>query len=289
LVREWLGLLDEPFDVVHAHSSVAGAMTRAFPHRIAPVVYSPHALASDHRLRTVRLASTSTERRLSRRTAAFAAVSEAEREKLVGLTHGRQPVVVVPHFVRASDDPLPRFPRKPRIVAVGRLCYQKNPESVAELPGAMGYGDAVDFVWVGDGDPRRKRLLQTGGWQVTGWLPRAQVKGLLADSMVLVHPARYEGMPFVVLEAMAQGTPVVQSSSLGLGELSAAEHFIDGPDLRRRLDRLLSDELAWSTSSAAVWKHVKQSYDRESQFAALSRLYAVALGSSCAPVSRTVA
>lgn len=281
LLREWHALRDAPFDVVHAHSSIAGAMTRTFPHRTAPVVYSPHALACDHRSRTVRRVSGAVERGLAGRTAAFAAVSEAERDKLIRLTQGRQPVVMVPHHVQASSRLVPLVERRPRVVAVGRLCHQKNPESVADLPRAM-QGAGVEFVWAGDGDPERRRLLEAGGWRVTGWLPRAEVQSLLAGSAVLVHPARYEGMPFVVLEAMAHGTPVVQSAGLGLGELAAAAHYTDLADLRHRLHALLSDDVAWAEASTAGWTYVKRSFDLDSQAGALSRLYALA--SRAAPV-----
>ena len=48
LLRAWLRALTEEVDVVHAHSTIAGHLTRALPHPRALTVYSPHGLAAVH-------------------------------------------------------------------------------------------------------------------------------------------------------------------------------------------------------------------------------------------------
>jgi glycosyltransferase involved in cell wall biosynthesis len=45
--------------------------------------------------------------------------------------------------------------------------------------------------------------------QMPGWLSREQVDALLANTDVLLFPSHYEGLPNVVLEAMAAAVPVV--------------------------------------------------------------------------------
>ena len=51
----------------------------------------------------------------------------------------------------------------------------------------------------------------------TGW--RSDVPGILAASELLVLPSRWEGMPNVVLEAMARRRPVLASDVEGVREL----------------------------------------------------------------------
>ena len=69
------------------------------------------------------------------------------------------------------------------------------------------------------------------------------------QSLALIHPARFEGMPNVVLEAMGTGTPVVVSNSqLGILDLVCNEKNglifkkDDVEQLAKIMVRLASDE-----------------------------------------------
>ena len=52
---------------------------------------------------------------------------------------------------------------------------------------------------------------------LTGWLDEAGVRGKLADSHALVLPSFAEGLPMVVMEAMAQGRPALATAIAGVG------------------------------------------------------------------------
>src|SRR5690242_11389519 len=72
LLREWLRARQTDVDVVHAHSTVAGQLTRLLPHPRARTVYSPHGLAAvHHRRRAVRSVLSVSERLLAARTSAL--------------------------------------------------------------------------------------------------------------------------------------------------------------------------------------------------------------------------
>ena len=111
------------------------------------------------------------------------------------------PVRRLPHAQVVSADVVPRPLRSDTVVAVGRLTYQKAPDTVLDMPRRLGRtGQAVRCVWVGDGDARTRAELEANGWQVTGWVDSSEVGRLLRCAVVLLHPARYEGFSLAIVE-----------------------------------------------------------------------------------------
>jgi glycosyltransferase involved in cell wall biosynthesis len=113
----------------------------------------------------------------------------------------------------------------------------------------------LHLVWVGDGTLAARirhmaRLL--GGGQVTVLSNRNDVPALYDAADLLVHPARFEGMPLVVIEAMAKGLAIVATAVSGIPEAVADSGLllapaVAEPDLGRRLaDTIcaLSDDTA---------------------------------------------
>ena len=63
---------------------------------------------------------------------------------------------------------------------------------------------------------------------ITGWLPREEVYAYYARASLLVVPSAREGLPWVALEAMSMGLPVLATRVGGLPEL-----IIEEPDNAR--------------------------------------------------------
>lgn len=254
LIATWRAMRDSDHDVIHVHSTLAALMVRVWPHRTAPVVYSPHALAAlHHRRRAVRTAVRFLEHRLRRRTAVYVAVGEAERRDLERLARGIVPVDLVPHAITPAEQPVERRRRARRVAAVGRLTYQKAPDTVLDFPArAAGRGLQVDWTWVGDGDEELRTGMTAAGWHVTGWIPREEVRAVVAESLVLVHPARYEGQPLAVLEAMCLGTPVVGRDIDGIRELQGVEVFDREDRALEQIAELCDDPESWERHSRAA-------------------------------------
>jgi starch synthase (maltosyl-transferring) len=106
---------------------------------------------------------------------------------------------------------------------VGRLHQQKGIELLqSKVDELAPKGSNQRLLIVGDG-PLRTDLkawaAERGPQQVQllGWRP--DVASLMASSRLVVLPSRYEGMPNVILEAMASGKPVVCSRVEGIQEL----------------------------------------------------------------------
>lgn len=137
-------------------------------------------------------------------------------------------------------------PGRRAIVFVGRLHRQKgldwlfsfSPRLFEQLPGH-------DLLLVGDG-PQRRRLESRvqalgldGRVHFAGWSPR--VPQILRASELLILPSRWEGMPNVLLEAMAASLPIVTTRVEGVEELLgplAEEQSVAFGDQAAFVDRL---------------------------------------------------
>lgn len=205
-------------DIVHAHSSYAGIYVRACP-SIPPahIVYSPHCYAFERVdvALPVRGAFRIAESFLARRTGIVVAASPRE-VALARRLRGRQRVICVPHAVRIPSSIATVRPPEGEVVAVavGRICRQKDPDFLAEASNeARRNRWPIRWVWIGDGDPARRRRLESAGVHVTGWLPREDVVGRLGMAHVYVHTALWEVAPtMAMLEAAAAGLPLVMRS-----------------------------------------------------------------------------
>ncbi len=181
--------------------------------------------------------------------------SVAEFTRTVGKIPAEK-IVVIPNGVSSAGTPASMF-RQNRIIAIGRLTHQKGldwffatfPEWLDKLP---GWG-----VWiVGEGEEREtltKMLAQPefdgirDQVNMMGW--RADAAELLAASRLLVLPSRWEGMPNVVLQAMAAGLPVVATNVEGVAELLGSnERLVEFGDTAALAEQILliaqNEELA---------------------------------------------
>jgi len=125
------------------------------------------------------------------------------------------------------------FPYQPegrpakRIIAVGRLAADKGFNyllyAIAALA-QMGQDVTLDIVGDGEEGSRLRHLAQWLGIgnrvRFRGWLPFADVQAAMLDATVLVHPSSElgDGLPNVLREAMALGTPVIASEVAGIPE-----------------------------------------------------------------------
>lgn len=215
-------------DVVHAHSSKAGAIARLanFARRPrARLVYSPHAVAVHLGYKYVLI-----ERLLATQLDILSVVSESERREVLGLgLVSERKVRVVTPTIRA-ERLAPRSQREarahlgldegPYIVSIGRLAAQKDPLGFLEIVAALR--DEIPnarAIWVGDGElftemqHRIEELRLGDAVTIAGW--QTDVRPYLAASDVFVSSSTYESFGYVTAEALAMGRPVVASAING--------------------------------------------------------------------------
>lgn len=166
------------------------------------------------------------------------AISSFARSQLfrwVGFTEWSKVQVVhcglEPGFADLADT-VP-MPKSPRIVCVGRLCEQKGQLLLIDAVRRLrDRGENVELVLAGDGDMRGEleRLIRAHDLEnqvtITGWISSAEVRQEILGARLMVLASFAEGLPMVIMEAMALGRPVVATSIAGIPEL--VRHGVDG-------------------------------------------------------------
>ena len=126
-------------------------------------------------------------------------------------------------FLSAVPTPIPE---RPRLVNMGRLSEQKGQLLLIEAAAPLHAQD-LDFelVIVGDGPLRGEleRLIDQHGMRgrvrITGFLDNHGVRRELEAARALVMPSFAEGLPVVIMEALALGRPVISTHIAGIPEL----------------------------------------------------------------------
>jgi rhamnosyl/mannosyltransferase len=186
-------------------------------------------------------------------------------------------IAVVPNGV---DDVFlhtgPRFPHlKPRLLFVGRLSVQKNlPQLLRALD---GISDQFETTLVGEGELEAQlrqaaRDLGLKNVQFHGRADGPELRELYRNADVFVLPSEREGMPLVLLEALAMGLPIVATDVPGnrdlvsdgqngllipLGDAAALRQallsFTTDPERYRRMSetsRRRAERYSWQAVSA---------------------------------------
>lgn len=166
------------------------------------------------------------------------------------------------------------------ILYVGRLTQEKGIMDLisawrrAERPGrellVIGDGPLLDDV----------RATAGAGIRLLGRLPSDRVRGLMLEARALVLPSRwYEGMPMVLLEAMAAGLPVVVPDHGDMIEIAGSGGIsfraLDVDSLANALDLLEDNDLADRRGDSSR-AHFLDRFAPINGAARLAEIYAVA-------------
>ncbi|MBN2293724.1 MAG: glycosyltransferase [Pirellulales bacterium] len=251
-------------DVVQSFLFHANLMAAVAAHRagVRPVISGIR--VAEHRSNAPFWASRFTDRWIDRYVCVSRSVADFYRTKT---RISSDKLLVIPNGIDLGDYPLPNprpadlssqgISNERRLVCfVGRLEPQKGVQWLVETAGEwLEKMPDCDLLIVGDG-PQRGLLeeivvSQNISDRVHFAGRRADVPQILARCELLVLPSAWEGMPNVVMEAMASGLPVVACEVEGVSELlgpDAAPQVIahgDTAALSEKILALLADpELA---------------------------------------------
>lgn len=154
-----------------------------------------------------------------------------------------------PALGAAHDSPV-------RLLMVGRLVKQKNVplllNAFSLLNSALRENIRLDIVGEGPERPDIEKMILNLGltkWvTVRGWLPREKVIEFYQKASIVIMPSMEEGMPNVILEAMACGLPVLATDVTGNCDLvmHGANGYLFAPGhceaLTFHLEKMIADE-----------------------------------------------
>jgi glycogen(starch) synthase len=204
-------------------------------------------------------------------------------------------VSIVPNGVAAPPrEPVPVPDGPASFLAVGRLTEQKGFERAIEAVGRLAATRPDLHLTVAGDGPRRAQLEAlpaalgiTDRVTFLGAVPHDELPALLARSVALVMPSRYEGLPLVALEAAWSARPVVGTTAPGLdravtdGETGL---LVDGDDpgaLAAAIGRLAADRALARRLGAGARRRA----EREWSLATCIDRYEAAYRRLCSPPS----
>jgi glycosyltransferase involved in cell wall biosynthesis len=236
MVRTWRALRRERADVLHVHHVWPAADRYLAP--LADSAGVPRLVVTEH---IEGHSHSPSQRALKRRELGRAdvvtAVSGAVADSLVrdyGVARARVRVVRNGADLPDEEREIPAARRlreqfgagaaRPLWVCAGRLEEQKGQDVLLEALAVLR-GRGLDFVVVLAGDGSRRAALEQRA-AALGLGDRVRFAGqvddlgpLLAASDAVVMPSRWEGLPLVLLEALARARPVVASAVGGVPEV----------------------------------------------------------------------
>jgi len=218
--------LDEKVDHLHAHFGTNSAEVAMLVRTLGgpPWSFTAHGPEEFDKAQFIAL---SHKIRLADFVVAISSFGRSQLFRQVEFSHWPKIQVVhcglEPEFYRdATDASSP----PPRLVCVGRLCEQKGQLLLLDATKLLvDAGLRFEIALAGDGEMRTEleALINDYGLQsvvtITGWISSSRVREEILASRALVLPSFAEGLPVVLMEAMALRRPVISTFIAGIPEL----------------------------------------------------------------------
>lgn len=288
-----------PYDpkVVHAHFGTSGPAGLALAERLGvPLVITFHGydatrktseLAKSHRGREL----LRSKDRLIERTGAFIAVSEFIRQRLIEQGYPERKLVLLRNGIDVDAfRPPSRRESEPIVLFVGRFVEKKGAIYLLEAARLLrNAGVRFELVMIGAGPLESEFKSYAARNELpcvfTGFLDVDQVRSWLARARLVAVPSvtaldgDSEGLPTILLEAQAMGTPVVATYHSGIpegvvdGVTAALVAERDVAALAKELRAFLESPQKAREFGAAGRDFVRQHFNLRTQVQGLEEVY----------------
>jgi len=211
------------------------------------------------------------------KVARYIALTEFCRDKLIegGLPAGR--IRVKPNFL---DQPAPTAGPRDGFVFVGRLSPEKGVDVLSQAMKRLSGPPSLRVVGTG---PASETLAATPGVTMLGALQPEAVYREMREATALVLPSIwFEGLPRTLVEAYAQGLPVIASRLGALAQLvvdgQTGLFFTAGDpaELAHRMQWMAAHPEEARRMGRQARLHFEKFYDSRTNYQALMRIYAEA-------------
>ncbi|WP_347275219.1 glycosyltransferase [Candidatus Kuenenia sp.] len=214
----------------------------------------------------------------------FLPISERWKNELIKLGCDEKKIFV--HRMGIDTRKFLFYPRKPRdngkvqLLTVARLVEKKGVQyGINAVAKVLKNHPDIEYKIVGDGTLRgdMTRLIDeldvSNNIKLLGWKTQEEIMELMKTTDILLAPSvtsqdgDQEGIPVVLMEALAQGIPVLSTYHSGIPELvhDGISGFLvperDVDSLAERLMYLIGHQEIWAEMGKAGRKYVAENYD----------------------------
>ena len=203
----------------------------------------------------------------------FLPVSERWKNRLIELGCREQKIVV--HRMGIDTSKFCYLPRKPgkdgkvRLLTIARLIEKKGVQyAVQAVADVLKRYSNIEYNIVGDGPVKNtledliKGLNIGNNVKLLGWRQQEEIIELMKNTDILIAPSVVsedgdeEGIPVVLMEALAQGMPVLSTQHSGIPEL--VQDGESGFLVPERNVNALAEKLAYLVKHPEIWSAMGQ-------------------------------
>lgn len=278
------------YDIVHVHlfpADLFGALASLFVNRKVKFIFSEHSIYN--RRRSIRLYKP-IDLFVYSRYKKIICVSNLVKQELVHyIPKIKSKTIVIRNAIPVKDQINESKHKIYDVLFVGRLERAKGVDvlisGVHEIKSAQHFNITVALV--GDGSLKKdyeklvKELDLEENVKFLGI--RRDVEELMQMSKIFVLPSRWEGLPIVILEAMANGIPIISTKVGGIPEVieDGANGLLVDPEspteLAEKISYLLNNPSFAEELSKNAFEKIKMEYSIESYTRKILCLYEEAL------------
>ncbi|MFY8213591.1 MAG: glycosyltransferase [Flavobacterium sp.] len=222
-------------DIIHAHSAKGGVIGRIAGMVLGiKTIYTPQAfsyLSSQNK--TKRFLFLCIERLLANKSGLLLASSASEQQRAINeVNYKNTNTAIFPNSIDPIELIQPITINKTwpdeYICTVGRPSYQKNIEMMIKALHQVRHTNKIHLVIMGVGHHVGqlesvknliKKLELTSAVTLLDWTARTDVFNIISKSKFYLSTARYEGMPYAVIESLALSKPCVVTDCDGNRDL----------------------------------------------------------------------
>lgn len=295
IVKSYFIIRKEKPDLIHAHSAKGGVIGRLIGMLTGiKVLFTPQAYSFLSTSNNVKRGLFLTiEKLLSKGNTLLVASSPSEMERgIKEVGYNSNKVKLFNNAIEPITEIRPLSIEKTwpdnYICTVGRPCYQKNIIEMINvfyevrktldihlvLMGVGHHSDQLEIV--------KQQILDLGlDRHVTllNWTSRQDVLNIISKSKIYISTARYEGLPYSIIESLALGVPCVVSNCDGNRDLIKDNHngfvIIDNNtvDFCTKIIKLVNDKALHKEFSKNAIEMFKENYNMDERIKELEIIY----------------